>query len=201
MRLRITDREMTTRRQTLSGKVCALAMTVALCAVAESPGAAGLPLTDKLGGGDATVADAIDQARAQFAAGRYADAIQTLKVSAASGSNAEALVWLGRAHLARGRAYESWRMFWEARLLGAPPAPPGAFYGGGVAGTPGNAPTLADYQAAFDVIDREVDLFNLMVLPKDADHSDTMYRCAGRLQDAFDENRWSWRVKSFAYAQ
>src|SRR5438132_12624414 len=102
MRLRITDREMTTRRQTLSGQGCGLAMTVALCAVAESPGAAGLPLTDKLGGGDATFADAIDRARAQFAAGRYADAIQTLKVSAASGSNAEALVWLGRAYLELG---------------------------------------------------------------------------------------------------
>lgn len=35
----------------------------------------------------------------------------------------------------------------------------------GAAGDDGAAPTQADYEAAFPIIDREVDLFNLMVLP------------------------------------
>lgn len=47
----------------------------------------------------------------------------------------------------------------------------GNFQASGVAGTDGNSPTLQNYRDAFEVIDREVDLFNLMVLPKDADHS------------------------------
>jgi len=38
----------------------------------------------------------------------------------------------------------------------------------GVPGSDGTAPKLTDYRAAFDVIDREVNLFNLMVLPADA---------------------------------
>jgi hypothetical protein len=36
----------------------------------------------------------------------------------------------------------------------------------------GQAPKLSDYKEAYDIIDKEVDLFNLLVLPKDADHSD-----------------------------
>ena len=35
----------------------------------------------------------------------------------------------------------------------------------GAAGNDGNPPTLAEYEAAFPIIDREVDIFNLMVLP------------------------------------
>lgn len=42
----------------------------------------------------------------------------------------------------------------------------------GVAGDDGNAPTLNDFQDAYEVIDREVDLFNLMVLPADAEHDE-----------------------------
>jgi hypothetical protein len=48
-----------------------------------------------------------------------------------------------------------------------------------VAGTPGNdgaAPDAATYEAAYQVIDREVDLFNLLVLPKDRSHSDAVTR-------------------------
>lgn len=41
----------------------------------------------------------------------------------------------------------------------------------GVPGNDGTAPDVAAYEAAFQVIDREVDLFNLMVLPKDRSHS------------------------------
>lgn len=41
----------------------------------------------------------------------------------------------------------------------------GPFQAGGIAGNDGNAPVLGDYQAAYDRIDREIDLFNLLVLP------------------------------------
>jgi Bacteriophage tail sheath protein len=46
----------------------------------------------------------------------------------------------------------------------------------GVAGNPGGVPTTTDYDTAYKAIDREVDLYNLMVLPKDIGHSeaDTM---------------------------
>ncbi len=47
----------------------------------------------------------------------------------------------------------------------------GNFQTGGVAGTDGNPPTLQNYRDAFEIIDREVDLFNVMVLPRDADHT------------------------------
>jgi phage tail sheath protein FI len=38
----------------------------------------------------------------------------------------------------------------------------------GAAGFDGNPPTVAEYEAAFEVTDREVDIFNLMVLPPTA---------------------------------
>jgi Bacteriophage tail sheath protein len=46
----------------------------------------------------------------------------------------------------------------------------------GVAGNPGGVPTTTDYDTAFKAADREVDLYNLMILPKDVGHSeaDTM---------------------------
>ena len=34
----------------------------------------------------------------------------------------------------------------------------------------GDAPTLADYRDAYEVVDKEVDLFNLLILPKDGGH-------------------------------
>jgi phage tail sheath protein FI len=43
----------------------------------------------------------------------------------------------------------------------------------GAGGNNGGPPGPGDYEAAYKVIDREVDLFNLMVLPKDAGHSDS----------------------------
>jgi phage tail sheath protein FI len=48
----------------------------------------------------------------------------------------------------------------------------GPYQVAGAAGIDGNAPQGPEYESAFRTIDREVDLFNLMVLPKDADHSD-----------------------------
>ncbi|MFZ4859043.1 MAG: phage tail sheath family protein [Desulfuromonadaceae bacterium] len=38
----------------------------------------------------------------------------------------------------------------------------------------GDAPTPADYAGAYDeVVDKEIDLFNLLILPKDADHNES----------------------------
>jgi hypothetical protein len=42
----------------------------------------------------------------------------------------------------------------------------------GVAGNPGGVPTANDYETAYKAVDREVDLYNLMVLPKDVGHSE-----------------------------
>ncbi|MEM7357546.1 MAG: phage tail sheath subtilisin-like domain-containing protein [Pseudomonadota bacterium] len=44
----------------------------------------------------------------------------------------------------------------------------------GNAGDDGSAPTLADYEAAYLVADKEVDLFNLMLLPRDAEPAQPM---------------------------
>ena len=41
----------------------------------------------------------------------------------------------------------------------------------GALASDGAAPTLNDYADAYAVVDKEVDLFNLMILPKDVDHS------------------------------
>ncbi len=46
------------------------------------------------------------------------------------------------------------------------------YQAGGAAGNPGIAPQAAEYEAAYSVIDRELDLFNLLVLPRDADHGE-----------------------------
>jgi hypothetical protein len=46
-----------------------------------------------------------------------------------------------------------------------------AFQGSPVPGQDGSAPQLTDYAAAYDVIDRNVDLFNLLLLPRDSGHT------------------------------
>ena len=38
----------------------------------------------------------------------------------------------------------------------------------------------------------------LPVTRQSADHSETRNRCAGRLQEEFGSNMWSWSTKSFA---
>ncbi|MEE8524968.1 MAG: phage tail sheath subtilisin-like domain-containing protein, partial [Thermoanaerobaculia bacterium] len=45
----------------------------------------------------------------------------------------------------------------------------GTFQANGAGGDDGDKPILGDYQAAFEVIDSEVDLFNLLMLPRDAE--------------------------------
>jgi hypothetical protein len=44
------------------------------------------------------------------------------------------------------------------------------------AASDGSAPDLRNYRSAFDVLDKEVDLFNLMVLPRDEDHRESETR-------------------------
>lgn len=46
----------------------------------------------------------------------------------------------------------------------------------GKQGNDGGAPTLSDYDEAYKIIDRRVDLFNLLVLPKDDSHSEETAR-------------------------
>jgi len=55
-------------------------------------------------------------------------------------------------------------------------AAPGAYYTAGVSGNPGGAPGPEHYAGAYKIIDREVDLFNLLVLPSDHDHDEPKQR-------------------------
>jgi phage tail sheath protein FI len=50
------------------------------------------------------------------------------------------------------------------------------FQSAGAGGNDGVKPEASDYEAAFNVIDKEVDLFNIMVLPKDKDASESDMR-------------------------
>jgi phage tail sheath protein FI len=73
--------------------------------------------------------------------------------------------------------------------LAAPPPPPGAYYGGGVSGFDGGPPLPQHYEAAYKVIDREVDLFNLMVLPRDVAHTNATMRALWAPASNFCEQR------------
>src|SRR5690606_3458298 len=57
----------------------------------------------------------------------------------------------------------------NVRYYALGPGGGGSFQAGGTAGLDGMRPQLADYPNAFEIIDRDVDLFNLLVLPRDAD--------------------------------
>ncbi len=46
------------------------------------------------------------------------------------------------------------------------------FFSGGVSGNDGGPPKSTDYETAYKNIDQQVDLFNLLILPKDHDHSE-----------------------------
>ncbi|MCP5107881.1 MAG: phage tail sheath family protein [bacterium] len=47
----------------------------------------------------------------------------------------------------------------------------GSYQGSGTPGSDGSAPKLNNYRSAFGELDKEIDLFNLMILPHDEDHS------------------------------
>ncbi|KAF0813706.1 putative prophage major tail sheath protein [Andreprevotia sp. IGB-42] len=52
----------------------------------------------------------------------------------------------------------------------------GNFYEGGVVGNDGGKPDVADYEKAYTIADREIDLFNLLVLPRDEEHLEDTVR-------------------------
>jgi uncharacterized protein len=61
----------------------------------------------------------------------------------------------------------------------------GAFQTGSVQGLDGGVPLLPDYAAAFTAIEREVDLFNLMVLPRSVGQSDAARQALWGAASAF----------------
>ena len=70
----------------------------------------------------------------------------------------------------------------------------GAFQSGGAQGDDGGPPTAADYQRAYLEIDREVDLFNLLVLPKDEGHTDATTRMLWGPASIFCQQRRAFLV-------
>jgi tetratricopeptide (TPR) repeat protein len=83
-------------RRTMSLSLLSGALSMAVCAGAGATPPVQLLSHADLRGAHATVVDAIDEARQQFEAGRYADVVDTL---GASPSSAAALMWRGRAQL------------------------------------------------------------------------------------------------------
>ncbi len=65
----------------------------------------------------------------------------------------------------------------------------GAFQTGGVDGKDGGAPSALDYEFIYEVIDREVDIFNLLMLPRDTLHSDAFARSLWGPASIFCQNR------------
>jgi uncharacterized protein len=61
-----------------------------------------------------------------------------------------------------------------AYTVGQPGGAPGAgpFQGASVPGTDGATPTAPDYAAFYDTVDRDVDLFNLLILPRSEGQND-----------------------------
>jgi tetratricopeptide (TPR) repeat protein len=79
--------------------VCEVTLTIAICAGAGAPISAERPIDEQLRDADVALATAVDQARGQFEAGQYVEVINTVNAHTASASNAEALMWVGRARL------------------------------------------------------------------------------------------------------
>ena len=52
----------------------------------------------------------------------------------------------------------------------------GDYQGNGTNGSDGGSPSLSDYKEAYEVIDREIDIFNLLILPKDRDQTEDIRR-------------------------
>lgn len=55
----------------------------------------------------------------------------------------------------------------------------------GVNGTPGGIPSSTEYSEAFDIIDRNVDLFNLLIMPRANGQSDTQREALWGIASAF----------------
>ena len=70
----------------------------------------------------------------------------------------------------------------------------GNFQGGGTAGNDGSAPMLSDFEDAYATADKEIDLFNLMVLPRDKDHSDDTVKSLWGPASVFCQQRRAFLV-------
>lgn len=70
----------------------------------------------------------------------------------------------------------------------------GAFQSGAVAGVNGEPPNAADYERAYQAAEGEIDLFNLLVLPKDADHSDATTRALWGPASLFCQRRRAFLI-------
>lgn len=64
----------------------------------------------------------------------------------------------------------------------------------GTSGLNGIAPDAGTYQAAYQIVDREVDLFNLLVLPKDHDHGDATTRALWGPASIFCQKRRAFLI-------
>lgn len=65
----------------------------------------------------------------------------------------------------------------------------GDFQAAGADGTPGGIPSIQDYQDAFEVIDRDVDIFNLLILPRASGQSDQQREALWGIASNFCLNR------------
>lgn len=70
----------------------------------------------------------------------------------------------------------------------------GNFQAGGQAGNDGNAPDLKDYDAAYKVAERDIDLFNLLILPKDSGHADATTRSLWGPASVFCQERRAFLI-------
>jgi len=73
--------------------------------------------------------------------------------------------------------------------LGVTPADAGTFQANGVKGVNGTPPVITDYRKAFDKIDAEVDLFNLLILPRNATVTSTTANAYWGEASAFCQKR------------
>ncbi|GEN98724.1 hypothetical protein NSE01_05570 [Novosphingobium sediminis] len=70
----------------------------------------------------------------------------------------------------------------------------GAFQSGVVPGVNGGPPSAADYERAYQTADREIDLFNLLVLPKDSGHVDATTRALWGPASIFCQRRRAFLI-------
>jgi len=64
----------------------------------------------------------------------------------------------------------------KIRYFGLGAGGQGDYQGNGINGSDGGSPGLDDYDDAYEIIDRDIELFNLLILPKDRDQTEDMRR-------------------------
>lgn len=81
------------------------------------------------------------------------------------------------------------QMFQNVRYYALGSTSIGTYFAGGIPGNPGGVPKPEDYAKAYNIIDQEVDLFNLLVLPPDAEHNEATQRKLWGPASAFCQQR------------